>query len=51
MAIETRISNAAYERLALDDSDRKWELWDGYPREKPGGLPPRTRWPRTSASA
>jgi Uma2 family endonuclease len=38
MAIETRtrISNAAYERLALADDDRKWELWDGVPREKPG---------------
>jgi Uma2 family endonuclease len=36
MAIETRISNAAYERLALAEPDRKWELRDGYPREKPG---------------
>jgi Uma2 family endonuclease len=36
MAIETRISNEAYERLALSDSDRKWELWDGVLREKPG---------------
>ena len=38
MAIETRtrISNEAYERLALSDSDRKWERWDGVPREKPG---------------
>jgi Uma2 family endonuclease len=37
MATETRISNEAYERLALSDDDRKWELWNGYPREKPGG--------------
>lgn len=39
MAIETqtRISNEAYERLALSDTDRKWELWDGVLREKPGG--------------
>lgn len=36
MAIETRISNTTYERLALTQPDRKWELWDGYPREKPG---------------
>jgi Uma2 family endonuclease len=38
VAIETRtrISNEAYERLALSDSDRKWELWDGVLREKPG---------------
>jgi Uma2 family endonuclease len=36
MAIETRISNEAYERLALAEPDRKWELWDGSPREKPG---------------
>ena len=36
MAIETRISNEAYERLALSETDRKWELWDGVPRAKPG---------------
>ena len=36
MAIETQISNMTYERLALTQPDRKWELWDGYPREKPG---------------
>ncbi len=36
MAIATRISNDAYERLALDEPDRKWELWDGRLREKPG---------------
>lgn len=38
MAIQTqmRISNEAYERLALSDDDRKWELWDGVLREKPG---------------
>jgi Uma2 family endonuclease len=33
---QTRISNEAYERLALSDDDRKWELWDGVLREKPG---------------
>ena len=36
MAIETRIDNEAYERLALEAPDRKWELWDGHLREKPG---------------
>ena len=38
MAIKThpRISGEAYERLALAEPDRKWELHDGYPREKPG---------------
>ncbi len=38
MAIETRprISGEAYKRLALAEPDRKWELRDGYPREKPG---------------
>ncbi len=38
MATETRtrISGEAYERLALAEPDRKWELRDGYPREKPG---------------
>jgi Uma2 family endonuclease len=36
MAIETRISNDAYERLALAEPDRKWELYDGVLREKPG---------------
>jgi Uma2 family endonuclease len=35
MAIETRISNAQYERLALDEPDQTWELWDGQLREKP----------------
>jgi hypothetical protein len=35
MAIETRISNEAYERLALAEPDVKWELWDGVRREKP----------------
>ena len=35
MAIETRISNEAYERLALAESDRKWELANGALREKP----------------
>jgi len=33
---QTRISAEAYEKLALDDSDRQWELRDGYLREKPG---------------
>jgi Uma2 family endonuclease len=38
MAIETRttISAEEYERLALAEPDRMWELVDGYPREKPG---------------
>jgi len=38
MAIEaqTRMSGETYRRLALDDPDRKWELWNGFPREKPG---------------
>jgi Uma2 family endonuclease len=36
MAIQTRISNEAYERLALAEPDRKWELRDGVLREKPG---------------
>jgi Uma2 family endonuclease len=36
MAIETRISEEAYERLALAEPDRKWELRDGSLREKPG---------------
>ena len=36
MAIETRNSGEAYERLALAEPDRKWELRDGVLREKPG---------------
>jgi Uma2 family endonuclease len=38
MAIETRtpISGKLYERLALAEPDRKWELRDGFLREKPG---------------
>ena len=36
MAIETRMSGGAYERLALAEPDRKWELRDGVLREKPG---------------
>jgi len=36
MAIETRISGETYERLALAEPDRKWELPDGHLREKPG---------------
>src|SRR5215208_5863144 len=35
MAIETRISGETYERLALAEPDRKWELRDGVLREKP----------------
>jgi Uma2 family endonuclease len=35
MTIETRISGEAYERLALAEPDRKWELRDGHLREKP----------------
>ena len=35
MAVETRISNEAYERLALAEPDVKWELWDGVLRAKP----------------
>jgi Uma2 family endonuclease len=34
--IQTRISNEAYERLALAAPNVGWELWDGVPREKPG---------------
>src|SRR5215204_1754451 len=36
MAIETRINGETYERLALAEPDRKWELRDGVLREKPG---------------
>lgn len=36
MVVETSISNEAYERLALAEPDRKWELRDGHLREKPG---------------
>ena len=38
MATETRtrISGEAYERLALAEPDGKWELLNGYLREKPG---------------
>jgi Uma2 family endonuclease len=36
MVIESRITNDAYERLALAEPDRKWELRDGVLREKPG---------------
>ncbi len=43
MAIATRISNETYERLALDEPDRKWELWNGHPREKPGMTYPHNR--------
>ena len=33
---QTQITSAAYERLALDEPDRKWELLEGHLREKPG---------------
>src|ERR687898_2437526 len=33
---DTRMSGGAYERLALAEPDRKWELRDGHLREKPG---------------
>ena len=36
MEIDTRISGERYERLALADPGRKWELRDGVLREKPG---------------
>ncbi len=36
MAIETRVSGETYERRALAEPDRKWELRDGVLREKPG---------------
>ena len=36
MALETRISEKAYERLALTEPKRKWELVNGVLREKPG---------------
>jgi len=38
MAIETqrRMSGEAYQRLALAEPDRKWELHDGVLQEKPG---------------
>src|SRR5215216_1950099 len=35
MAIANRISEQEYRELALTDSDRLWELWEGVPREKP----------------
>jgi Uma2 family endonuclease len=35
MAIETRIDEEAYLRLAFAEPDRKWELVDGRLREKP----------------
>ena len=43
MAIETRISGETYERLALAEPDRKWELRDGVLREKPG-MPSAHNW-------
>jgi Uma2 family endonuclease len=35
MAIVNRISEQEYRELALNDSDRRWELWDGVLVEKP----------------
>ena len=35
MAVVNRISEREYRELALNESDRLWELWDGVPREKP----------------
>jgi hypothetical protein len=35
MAIINHISEQEYRALALNESDRIWELWDGVPREKP----------------
>ena len=35
MAIVNRISEQEYRELALNDSDRLWELWDGVLVEKP----------------
>ena len=35
MAIVNRISEQEYRELALNESDRLWELWDGVPWEKP----------------
>jgi Uma2 family endonuclease len=35
MAVVNRISEQEYRELALNESDRQWELWDGVPREKP----------------
>lgn len=43
MAIETRISNETYERMALAEPDRQWELWDGHLRDKPGMTHPHNR--------
>jgi Uma2 family endonuclease len=34
-AVQTTIDDAAYERIALGDGDRRWELWDGVLVEKP----------------
>jgi Uma2 family endonuclease len=35
MTVSTRITEDAYQRLALAEPDRKWELRDGVLREKP----------------
>jgi Uma2 family endonuclease len=35
-AIDERLDDDAYERIALADDDRHWELWDGVLVEKPG---------------
>jgi len=35
MALLQRITEAEYRKLALDDGDETWELWDGVPVAKP----------------
>ena len=35
MAIATRMSEQEYRELALNDTDHRWELWDGVLVEKP----------------
>jgi Uma2 family endonuclease len=35
VAIANRISEPEYRELALGESDHRWELWDGFPWEKP----------------
>ena len=35
MALLQRMTEAEYYKLALEDGDATWELWDGEPREKP----------------
>jgi Uma2 family endonuclease len=36
MVATERMTGQAFERFALDDPERRWELHDGVPREKPG---------------